>query len=148
MGNIGSQMIPMSGNDPFRSGGDTLDTAIVGAGVGGLYTAWRLLGCGQPPGGVAVFEASARVGCRLFSVTMPGTTGIAADFGGMRFLSSHALFTSVAAKFGLGIREFPGAARRISPIPAASSGVPATSRRSNPSHTGCARMSFISIRSN
>jgi monoamine oxidase len=100
-------MIPMSGSDPRRSTGETLDTAIVGAGVGGLYTAWRLLGCGRPPGGIAVFEASARVGGRLFSVTMPGTTGIAAEFGGMRFLSSHALITSVAAKFGLGIREFP-----------------------------------------
>jgi monoamine oxidase len=97
----------MSGNDRCRSTDDTLDTAIVGAGVSGLYTAWRLLSCGQPPGGIAVFEASARVGGRLFSVTMPGTTGIAAEFGGMRFLSSHALITSVAAKFGLKSREFP-----------------------------------------
>lgn len=104
----------MSGNDRCRSTDDTLDTAIVGAGVSGLYTAWRLLSCGQPPGGIAVFEASARVGGRLFSVTMPGTTGIAAEFGGMRFLSSHALITSVAAKFGLKSREFPaGGAENI-----------------------------------
>jgi monoamine oxidase len=93
--------------DSYRSNTDTLDTAIVGAGVSGLYTAWRLLGCGQRAGGIAVFEASARVGGRLFSVTMPGTTGIAAEFGGMRFLSNQALITSVAAKFGLRIREFP-----------------------------------------
>ena len=97
----------MNSNDPSRSAGDTLDTVIVGAGVGGLYTAWRLIGCGQPPGGIAVFEASARAGGRLLSVTMPGTTGIAAEFGGMRFLSSHALITSLAARFGLGTREFP-----------------------------------------
>jgi monoamine oxidase len=37
---------------------------------------------------------------------MPGTTSIAAEFGGMRFLSNHALMTSLATKFGLGIREF------------------------------------------
>jgi hypothetical protein len=67
----------MSRNDAFRSAADTLDTAMVGAGVGGLYTTWRLLGCGQPPGGIGVFEASERVGGRLFSVSMPGTTGIA-----------------------------------------------------------------------
>jgi monoamine oxidase len=84
-----------------------LHTAIVGAGVAGLYTAWRLLGCGQPPDGIAVFESSKRVGGRLFSVTMPGTSGIAAEFGGMRFLSSHALVTTVAATFGLEMREFP-----------------------------------------
>ena len=83
-----------------------MDTVIVGAGVGGLYTAWRLIGCGRPAGGIAVFEASARVGGRLLSVTMPGTTGIAAEFGGMRFLSNHALMTSLAATFGLAIREF------------------------------------------
>jgi hypothetical protein len=67
----------MSRNDAFRSAADTLDTAMVCAGVGGLYTTWRLLGCGQPPDGIGVFEASARVGGRLFSLSMPGTTGIA-----------------------------------------------------------------------
>ncbi len=61
---------------------------------------------GEPPGGIAVFEASARTGGRLFSMNMPGTIGIAAEFGRMRFLSSHTLITSVAAKFGLEIREF------------------------------------------
>ena len=97
----------MNGTDLSRYTGDTLGTAIVGAGVGGLYTAWRLLYCGEPPGSISVFEASARVGGRLWSLTMPGTSGIAAEFGGMRFLPSHALLTSVAAKFGLRIREFP-----------------------------------------
>jgi monoamine oxidase len=97
----------MSRNNPSRSKVGTLNTAIVGAGVAGLYTAWRLPGCGQSPDGIAVFEASERIGGRLFSVTMPGTTGIAAEFGGMRFLSSHPLITSVATKFGLGMREFP-----------------------------------------
>src|ERR1700749_4487081 len=97
----------MNGTDLSRYAGDTLGTAIVGAGIGGLYTAWRLLDCGEPPGEISVFEASARVGGRLFSMSMPGTRGIAAEFGGMRFLSSHALITSVAAKLGLEIREFP-----------------------------------------
>jgi lysine 2-monooxygenase len=100
-------MTSMSGADRLRSNSDILDTAIVGAGIGGLYTAWRLLDRGQPPTGIAVFEASPRVGGRLFSVTMPGTTGIAAEFGAMRFLSSHALITAAATKLGLTIREFP-----------------------------------------
>ncbi len=97
----------MRRSNASRSTADALDTAIVGAGVGGLYTAWRLLGCGQPADGIGVFEASERIGGRLFSVSMPGTTGIAAEFGGMRFLASHTLITSVATKFGLRMREFP-----------------------------------------
>jgi len=88
---------------------DVLDIAIVGAGASGLYAAWRLLGSGTPPGDVAVFEASERVGGRLFSVTMPGTDGIAAEFGGMRFPSSQPLITAAAEKLGLATREFPAA---------------------------------------
>ncbi|HEY6831576.1 MAG TPA: NAD(P)/FAD-dependent oxidoreductase [Pseudolabrys sp.] len=84
-----------------------MDIAIVGAGVGGLYTAWRLLEGGRAPGGIGIFEASGRVGGRLFSVAMPGTSGIAAEFGGMRFPASQALITSVTAQLGLAVRDFP-----------------------------------------
>jgi monoamine oxidase len=97
----------MSRDGVSRFTADTLDTAVVGAGVGGLYTTWRLLACGQPPDGIGVFEASERVGGRLFSVSKPGTPGIAAEFGEMRFLASHALITSIATKFDLATREFP-----------------------------------------
>jgi monoamine oxidase len=97
----------MSRDGASRFTADTLDTAVVGAGVGGLYTTWRLLACGQPPDGIGVFEASERVGGRLFSVSKPGTPGIAAEFGEMRFLASHTLITSIATKFDLATREFP-----------------------------------------
>jgi monoamine oxidase len=94
---------------------DTLETAIVGAGVAGLYTAWRLLKGGCRPDDIAVFEASGRIGGRLFSVNMPGTTGIPAEFGGMRIPSGHRLVTSAATQLGLAMREFPdGGANSIS----------------------------------
>jgi monoamine oxidase len=86
---------------------DILNTAVVGAGVAGLYTAWRVLGSGQPPGGIAVFEAAKRVGGRLFSVDMPDTSGIAAEFGSMRFPAGQSLITSVVSRLGLAIRDFP-----------------------------------------
>ncbi|MCA1455608.1 FAD-dependent oxidoreductase [Bradyrhizobium sp. BRP22] len=94
---------------------DTLDTAIVGAGVAGLYTAWRLLQGGCRPDDIAVFEASERIGGRLFSVNMPGTSGIPAEFGGMRFPANQRLITSLATQLGLAMREFPeGGATSIS----------------------------------
>ncbi|WP_190140789.1 flavin monoamine oxidase family protein, partial [Streptomyces longispororuber] len=63
-----------------------LDTAIVGAGIGGCLLAERLL-CHEelptpPPGGqVALFERSHRVGGRLWSVRLGQADGGAADAG-------------------------------------------------------------------
>ncbi|MEU0937232.1 NAD(P)/FAD-dependent oxidoreductase [Embleya sp. NPDC005971] len=67
------------------------DVVVVGAGVGGCHLARRLQeGCdrGQPgPAGgrVALFEASHRVGGRLWSSPLPDLTGPVAEFGAMRF---------------------------------------------------------------
>ncbi|WP_282797976.1 NAD(P)/FAD-dependent oxidoreductase [Streptomyces sp. CC224B] len=63
-----------------------LDTAIVGAGIGGCFLAERLLCHGEwntpPPGGrVALFERSHRVGGRLWSVRLGRADGGAADTG-------------------------------------------------------------------
>ena len=71
---------------------DVLDVAIVGAGVAGVYTGWRLLTDpppGQPVPRVQVFEASHRVGGRLLSVEPPGIPGVFCELGGMRFMSSQ-----------------------------------------------------------
>ncbi|MFB6068577.1 MAG: flavin monoamine oxidase family protein [Halobacterium sp.] len=72
-------------DDGYADGLD-LDVAVVGAGVSGLYTAFRLLD-GDPdvgPGDVAVFEQSDRVGGRLDSVVLPGLDH-AGELGGMRY---------------------------------------------------------------
>ena len=47
------------------------DLAVVGAGWGGAYLAWRLSvddGTTVAPAGVCVFEANSRVGGRIYSV--------------------------------------------------------------------------------
>jgi monoamine oxidase len=63
-----------------------LDVAIIGAGVSGVYSGWRLLTQGGNRS-VTVFEASDRVGGRLLSVTAPGVPSCAkAELGGMRIL--------------------------------------------------------------
>lgn len=64
-----------------------LDVAVVGGGVSGVYSAWRLLTEGGKSR-VAVFEASDRIGGRLLSVTPPGIPSMTAELGGMRILPS------------------------------------------------------------
>jgi monoamine oxidase len=71
---------------------DVLDVAIVGGGVSGIWSGWRLT---DPSAGkarrkkVAVFEMSDRIGGRLLSVRLPGQPTIACELGGMRFMSSQ-----------------------------------------------------------
>jgi len=58
---------------------------IVGAGVSGLYSAWRLLEAGHDPARLTVFEATDRVGGRLWSLRMQPDSTLPAELGGMFF---------------------------------------------------------------
>lgn len=77
-----------------------LDVAIIGGGVGGIYTGWRLmtsqLGNGLAAnwaaarGGalkVKLFEGSDRIGGRLLSARSPHMPDTTAEIGGMRYVS-------------------------------------------------------------
>lgn len=64
---------------------DVLDVAIVGGGISGVYSGWRLLKKGGRKR-VTVFEASDRIGGRLLSVPAPGIGNMTAELGGMRIL--------------------------------------------------------------
>jgi monoamine oxidase len=66
---------------------EVLDVAIVGGGVSGVYSGWRLLTRGGRRS-VTVFEASDRIGGRLLSVPAPGIPNMVAELGGMRILPS------------------------------------------------------------
>jgi monoamine oxidase len=67
-----------------------IDYAIVGAGVTGLYCAWRLLTATQKPQSIYVFERDARVGGRLLSLNLLDR-GRKAELGGMRFTDRQVL---------------------------------------------------------
>ncbi|HEY1691842.1 MAG TPA: FAD-dependent oxidoreductase [Polyangiaceae bacterium] len=86
------------------------DVAIVGGGVSGVYTGFRLLGAdlsksallrgwagAASSGGaagklsVSVFETSDRIGGRLLSARAPGAPHVVCELGGMRYMSSQTL---------------------------------------------------------
>ena len=86
---------------PKDSDKEVLDLAIVGAGIAGIYSGWRLVTAdpaslrilGRPVSTgrrlrVTVFEGSQRVGGRLLSARAPDLSAIC-ELGGMRFASSH-----------------------------------------------------------
>jgi monoamine oxidase len=84
-----------------------VDVAVVGAGVAGTYSAWRLKQR-YPEKRIALFEYSNRVGGRLYSVTLPGMPHIHAELGGMRYIpKSQAFVAELIENLGLATRDFP-----------------------------------------
>jgi monoamine oxidase len=64
---------------------EKIHIAIVGGGVSGVYSAWRLKKA-NPKKTIVVFEASGHVGRRLLSVRPPDIPNMVAELGGMRTL--------------------------------------------------------------
>jgi lysine 2-monooxygenase len=92
-------------------GMESCDIAIVGAGVAGLYTAWRLLRSSEPEKRpkIVIFESATRIGGRLktSSIEFLGKK-IIVEEGGMRFLKSHKHLMRLLEDLGLDpqIRKF------------------------------------------
>ncbi|MEM7188615.1 MAG: FAD-dependent oxidoreductase [Pseudomonadota bacterium] len=87
---------------------ETLDVAIVGGGVSGIYTAWRLANAtveekaeirsrigGEGLLRVGVFEATDRIGGRLLSASPSQMPDTVMELGGMRFRTSQQLVTAL-----------------------------------------------------
>lgn len=85
-----------------------LDIAVVGGGVSGAYSAWRLQEAQGESHRIALFEYSDRIGGRLFTVTMPGLPNVHAEVGGMRYIKDqHPVVTSVVEHLRLPTKPFP-----------------------------------------
>lgn len=99
-----------------------VDVAIVGGGVSGVYSGWRILSAdlrrsdvlgplaNQQPDSklnVHLYELSHRIGGRLMSITPPEMPGFKAEFGGMRYLNTQRLVRNLVDKLDLTIRPFP-----------------------------------------
>lgn len=97
---------------PDSSTSDRYDVAIVGGGVSGLYTAWRILEDAKEHGGsprVAIFEGSDRTGGRLLTwLPFGADAGLRAELGGMRFLDDQTLvWTLIHEVLGFGDHVIP-----------------------------------------
>ncbi|WP_036678200.1 flavin monoamine oxidase family protein [Daejeonella oryzae] len=82
------------------------DVVIVGGGISGIYTAWRLIMAEKINTPfiskskdqnlrIAVFEGSDRIGGRLLSARPPGFPNMTCEIGGMRYVSSQKLASSL-----------------------------------------------------
>ncbi len=65
----------------------TVDIAIIGGGVSGVYSAWKLKQK-YPDKQIVVLEGSGRIGGRLLSVQPPDIPHMVAELGGMRILQN------------------------------------------------------------
>ncbi|MFV1987272.1 MAG: flavin monoamine oxidase family protein [Gemmatimonadota bacterium] len=90
---------------------EVLDVAIVGGGVSGVYSGWRLLTAsaesGATPKHIRLFEMSDRLGGRLLSVRPPGTPDLSVELGGMRYMSSQTYMNSLVHYLEMPIQCFP-----------------------------------------
>lgn len=92
--------------------GGACDVAVVGAGIGGLYAAWRLATAGGKvgvrPHRVCVFEATARMGGRILTLrgkeALPeGYDGYTVDMGAYRWNRQTHAMTRMLADGPLGV---------------------------------------------
>jgi monoamine oxidase len=88
----------------FLSGPGTADpVAIIGAGVAGLTAAYRLLQAGIP---CEIFEASERIGGRMFSKYDFNKDGMFCELGGELVDTNHTDLIALAKELGVGIQDF------------------------------------------
>ncbi|ESX28800.1 FAD-dependent oxidoreductase [Mesorhizobium sp. LSJC264A00] len=73
-----------------------VDIAIVGAGMAGLFLAWRL-SQSEKPARIAVFESAGRVGGRASTVSFPGEPNFGIDLGAMMLMPQHRLLKKLMA---------------------------------------------------
>lgn len=95
-----------------------IDVAIVGGGISGIYSGWRLLTTPLDNSplqkfvqngrlNIHLYELSDRIGGRLLSLDPPEMPGIKAEFGGMRYLTNQPLVCNLIKELGLETRPFP-----------------------------------------
>ncbi len=85
-----------------------LEIAVIGGGVSGVYTAWRLQEARGLTDRLGLFEYSDRIGGRLFSTTMPGLSHVKPEVGRMRYIKdTHPVVTSLVEHLGLPTEPFP-----------------------------------------
>jgi lysine 2-monooxygenase len=85
-----------------------LDIAVVGGGIAGAYSAWRLQQEEGVKKTIGLFEYSDRIGGRLYTVTRPGLPHVKAEVGGMRYIpDQHVMVANLVDHLKLPTKDFP-----------------------------------------
>ncbi|GAB3222205.1 flavin monoamine oxidase family protein [Spirosoma arcticum] len=85
-----------------------LDIAVVGGGVSGAYSAWRLQQEKGATERIGLFEYSDRIGGRLYTITIPGMPNVKAEVGGMRYIpDQHIMVATLVGHLQLPTKDFP-----------------------------------------
>ena len=72
-----------------------IDIAIVGAGVSGIYSAYRFLEDDRYNNKkIGIFDLNDKIGGRLESIVLP-ESNVTGELGGMRYLTSQKITTSL-----------------------------------------------------
>lgn len=86
---------------------EVIDYAVIGGGIAGVYSAWRLKQ-ELPDKNIQLFEYSDRIGGKLMTVQLPDMPDVNAELGGMRIIpSEQKLMMSLAEAMGLDLVPFP-----------------------------------------
>ncbi|CAL1532858.1 unnamed protein product [Lymnaea stagnalis] len=81
-----------------------VDVAVIGAGPGGAYSAYKLRNTNQ---NVELFEFSDRIGGRLYTTFLPNIPDLPLEAGGMRFIPEiHTLVQQLVTELGLPRQPF------------------------------------------
>ena len=79
---------------------NTIDVAIIGGGISGIYSAWRLAN-EKNDLKISLFESSERLGGRLYSVAIPGIPERISELGAMRYRSNQLIINNLIEKMNL-----------------------------------------------
>ena len=81
------------------------DVTIIGAGIGGTYTGWRLRNAGLR---IGIYEFSDRVGGRMYSRIFPDAPDIQVELGAMRIdTANNPRMVKAGFELGLKFAIFP-----------------------------------------
>ncbi len=86
-----------------------IDIAVIGAGVNGTYTSWKLSSLKGQDGNplhIDLFEATDRIGGRLYTLFFPEMKHVPVELGGMRFKGNHKYVRKLAEELGLTVVPF------------------------------------------
>lgn len=93
---------------------EEVGTAIVGAGIAGLYAAFLLIRSGTPPRELEVFEASNRLGGRIHTLHSPDSSSLALDMGAQLVREDDSRLRSLLKQFGIAtVVKPPGESRGL-----------------------------------